>query len=234
MSPTSVVAPPALVALLDAPDRSPEDRALDKGRHAPELMAFAGVKPGMRIAELGAWEGYTAELLARAVAPDGMVYAQDPPEFDKYTKKTWEGRAKRPPYARITRVARGFDDPIPPGTPPLDVALSVLFYHDTVWLGVDRAKMNAAIFRALKPGGVLVVADHHAKDGAGVGVAKSLHRIEKKVVVDELQRAGFVLEAEADFLRHPDDARDWSASDEAPPEKRGTSDRFVLRFRKPS
>ncbi|HEY8042157.1 MAG TPA: SAM-dependent methyltransferase [Polyangiaceae bacterium] len=224
---------PAFRDLLAAPDRSPADRALDQGRRAAELFTFAGVKPGQHVAEIGSWEGYTAELLARAVAPDGVVYAQDPPEFDKFTHATWEERAKRPPFARIVRVARSFEDPVPPGTPPLDIVFSVLFYHDTVWLGVDRARMNGAIFHALKPGGVLVLADHSARAGDATQVAKSLHRIEESVVIDELQRAGFVLDAEADFLRHPEDPRDWSASDEAPPAKRGTSDRFVLRFRRP-
>ena len=65
-------------------------------------------------------------------------------------------------------------------------------------------------------------------------MTKSLHRIEESVVKDEVTRAGFALDAESDMLRHPEDTRDWSASDEAPPEKRGTSDRFVLRFRKPT
>jgi predicted methyltransferase len=224
---------PDFRALLAAPDRSPKDRALDAGRHAPELFAFAGVRSGMQVAELGAWEGYTAELLSRAVAPSGTVYGQDPADFDKWTHAVWEERKAREPFARIVRVARPFEDPIPPGTRPLDIVFSVLFYHDTVWLGVDRAKMNAAVFRALKPGGVFVVADHHARAGEGITVAKSLHRIEESVLKDEVLRAGFVLDAEADFLRHPDDARDWSASDEAPAEKRGTSDRFVLRFRRP-
>jgi predicted methyltransferase len=93
--------------------------------------------------------------------------------------------------------------------------------------------MNAALFAALKPGGVLVVVDHSAKKGEGTGVAKSLHRIEESVVLDEVKKAGFVLDGESDFLRHPEDPRDWSASDEAPMEKRGTSDRFALRFKKP-
>ena len=119
----------------------------------------------MRVADVGAWKGYTAELLARAVAPDGVVYAVDPPGIDKYTRETWKERAARPTGARITRLARTYEDPVPAGTPPLDVVFSVLFYHDTVWLKTDRAKMNAAVFRALKPGGVYVVADHHARKG---------------------------------------------------------------------
>jgi predicted methyltransferase len=228
-----VTATPELRALLAAPDRSDADRALDSGRRPAELLTFAGVRPGMRVAEIGAWQGYTAELLARAVAPDGTVYAEDPPTFDKWTHAAWEERAKRPAFARIVRVARPFDDPLPQDTPPLDVVFSILFYHDTVWLGVDRAKMNAAIFHALKPGGSLVVVDHSARPGEGARVAKSLHRIEESLVLDELSRAGFVFAADSNFLRHPEDPRDWSASDEAPPEKRGTSDRFVLRLRKP-
>jgi predicted methyltransferase len=232
--------PPAAIApvvdsraILAAADRSAEDRALDEGRRPTELFAFAGVKPGLRVAEIGAWKGYTAELLARAVAPDGTVYAQDPADFDKETREAWSQRATRPSYALIVRLARPFDDPFPPGTPPLDLVFCVLFYHDTVWLGVDRGRMNAALFRAVKPGGALVVVDHSARKGEGVTVVRSLHRIEESVVIDELTRAGFVLDGEGDFLRRPDDARDWNASDEAPANRRGTSDRFALRFRRP-
>lgn len=224
---------PELRALLAAPDRIDADRALDEGRRPAELFAFAGVRPGMRVADVGAWQGYTAELLARAVAPTGTVYAQDPPEFDKWTKKSWEERATRAPFSRIVRLARPFDDPFPPEASALDVVFCVLFYHDTVWLGVDRAKMNAAVFRAMKPGASLVVVDHRARAGAGTSVAKTLHRIEESTVVDELSRAGFVLVADSDMLRHPEDPLDWEASDEAPPEKRGKSDRFVLRFSRP-
>ncbi|MEO6418225.1 MAG: SAM-dependent methyltransferase, partial [Polyangiaceae bacterium] len=84
-----------------------------------------------------------------------------------------------------------------------------------------------------KPGGAFVVVDHSANAGEGIKVVKTLHRIEERVVREEILSAGFVLEAESEFLRHPDDKRDWSASDEAPKEKRGTSDRFALRFKKP-
>jgi len=225
---------PTFASALAAPDRSADDRALDEGRRPAELFAFAGVRPGMRVAEIGAWKGYTAELLARAVAPDGTVYAQDPPEFDKWTRDVWHERAQRPSFARIVRVARPFDEPLPPETAgTLDAVFVLLFYHDTVWLGVDRAKMNAALFRALKPGGTLIVADHSARPHEGVSVAKSLHRIEESVVREELTRAGFVMTAETDLLRHTEDTHDWSASDEAPAEKRGKSDRFVLRFKRP-
>jgi predicted methyltransferase len=231
-APAATPSPPDL-SILSAPDRSAEDRALDVGRRPAELLAFAGVRPGMRVAEVGAWKGYTTELLARAVAPDGTVYAVDPPEFDQETHATWEERAKRPTFARIVRLARSYADPFPEGTPPLDVVFVTLFYHDMVWLKVDRARMNAAMFRALKPGGALVITDHSARAGDGARMTQSLHRIEQSVVEAEVESAGFVKEGESGILRHPEDTRDWSASDEAPPDKRGKSDRFVLRFRKP-
>jgi predicted methyltransferase len=117
--------------------------------------------------------------------------------------------------------------------PALDAITMVLFYHDTVWLDVDRKAMNKAMYAALKPRGVLLIVDHSARAGDGTKVTESLHRIEEAVVKTELTAAGFVLDGEADFLRNKDDARDWSASPRAAGERRGTSDRFVLRFRKP-
>jgi predicted methyltransferase len=69
--------------------------------------------------------------------------------------------------------------------------------------------------------------------GEGLSVVKTLHRIEESVVKAEVTQAGFVLDAEADFLRVPDDTRDWSASPRTAGERRGHSDRFVLRFKKP-
>ena len=62
---------------------------------------------------------------------------------------------------------------------------------------------------------------------------ETLHRIEESAVRSEVEKAGFKLAAEADFLRAPDDTRDWSASPRVAGEKRGTSDRFVLRYVKP-
>jgi predicted methyltransferase len=133
----------------------------------------------------------------------------------------------------IVRVARDFDEPIPPELKDLDGVVCGLFYHDMVWLKVDRAKMNASIFRALKPGGAYFVYDHSGREGTNVSEAQTIHRIEEKVVRAEIEAAGFKLAATASFLRNPDDKRDWNASDEGPPERRGTSDRFVLKFVKP-
>jgi predicted methyltransferase len=221
-------------ALVDAADRDPEDRKLDGGRHPAELLAFLGLTPGMKVAEIGAGGGYTAELFARAVGPSGVVYGQNSPAMlQRFAEKPWSLRLQKPVMKNVVRVDSDFDAPIPPDVHDLDAVTIVLFYHDTVWLKTDREKMNRAVLAALKPGGVYVVIDHSGQPGTFATQTDSLHRIEEKVVRDEVQHAGFELEAEAGFLRNPEDTRDWNPSPRAAGERRGTSDRFVLKFRKP-
>jgi len=221
-------------AVVTAADRSPEDRALDAGRKPVELLAFLGVQPAWRIADLGAGGGYTTELLQRAVGSEGVVYGQNSKKLlDMFLEKPWSARLAKPVMKGVVRLDRDFDDPFPDGLRPLDAVTMVLFYHDTVWLGVNREAMNKAVFAALKPGGVFVIVDHSARPGDGVDVTNTFHRIEENVVKSEVQAAGFVLDGQADFLRNKDDTRDWNDSPRAAGERRGTSDRFVLRFRKP-
>jgi predicted methyltransferase len=221
-------------AVVAAADRSPEDRALDAGRKPVELLAFLGIQPGWRIADLGAGGGYTTELLKRAVGSEGTVYGQNSKALlDMFAEKPWSARLEKPVMKGVVRLNRDFDDPFPKDMRPLDAVTMVLFYHDTVWLAVNRENMNKAVFAALKPGGVFVIVDHSARPGDGIKMASTFHRIEEDVVKSEVLAAGFVLDGEADFLRNKDDTRDWNDSPRAAGERRGTSDRFVLRFRKP-
>ncbi len=225
---------PEVAALLAAKDRTPEDVELDKGRHAAELLSFFPIKPGMKVAELGAGGGYTAELLARAVGPKGKVYGQNNKFFlEKFAEKPWSERLKRAQTKNVVRVDREFDDPLPPEAKDLDAVFLLLLYHDTVWLKTDRAKMNKKILESLKPGGIYAIVDHSGRAGTGTTEGETIHRIEEDIVKKEILAAGFVLDAEGQFLRNPADTRDWNASPRVAAEKRGTSDRFVLRFKKP-
>jgi len=106
-SPTTI--DPALLdtarAIVGSPDRSADDRALDAGRHPDRLLAFIGVRPGMRVAEIGAGLGYTTELLARAVAPSGVVYAQNNQFIrEKFAEQPWTARLAKPVRKAHTRV----------------------------------------------------------------------------------------------------------------------------------
>ena len=199
-----------------------------------ETLEFFGIAPGMRVAEIMAGFGYTTELLARTVGASGKVYAQNSRFiFDTYGEHDWIARLAKPVNKNVVRVDRELEDPLPPDAKELDVVLNVLFYHDTVWLKADRARMNANIFAALKRGGVYGIIDHSGRDGTGATETKSLHRIEEKVVHDEIARAGFKLAAEGTFLRNPKDTRDWNAAPTDDDRRRGTTDRFALKFVKP-
>ena len=224
-------APPALVdyaAVVAAPDREEADRQIDPRRKQPQLIAMTGVAPGMRVLDMGAGGGYTTELLARVVGVGGKIYAQDSKETIARVQQRFDGRMKKPLMAPVERIVRDFDDPLPPGVGHLDLITFFFAYHDTGFMPVDRAKMNRALFAALKPGGVLVVADHAAKAGAGVGVAKSLHRIEEALLRREIEAAGFRLVEEGQFLRNPGDPRDEIVFRAKVP-----VDEFVLRFVRP-
>ena len=225
---------PSYSRIVASDDRTADDKALDARRHPVELLAFMGVKPGMRVADLGAGGGYTTELLARAVGSDGKVWAQNDPDLVyKFMGPLIKARLERDADKNVIRVDRTFDDPLPLYATNLDLVTFFIFYHDVVWIGADRDKMNHAVFMALKKGGAYVIVDASAKPGAGTTVAQTLHRIDEETVKTEVERAGFKLAASADFLRNPADTRDWNSSPKAAGDRRGTEDRFVLKFTKP-
>ena len=219
---------PDYAAIVAAPDRSEADRANDKRRNPVELFGFTGARPGMKVLDMGAGGGYSTEMLARIVAPGGTVYSQNPAGMFPGAIKAYEARATSPAMKNAVRVERPFEDPLPPGVGGLDLITFFFFYHDTVHLGVDRPQMNRRLYEALKPGGVLVLADHSARAGDGASVTKSLHRIEESVVRRELEAAGFQFVAEGRFLRNPDDPRTEPVAKPKVP-----NDEFVLKYRKP-
>jgi predicted methyltransferase len=221
-------------AAIAAEDRSPEDRALDAGRKPGEVFTFFKIAPGQKIGELFAGGGYTTEMLARIVGDGGKVYAQNTKEImDKFARKPWSERAAKPIMKNVVGVEQPTETPFPPEAKNLDAVVSVLNYHDFVWMKVDRAKMNKAVFDALKPGGIYAIIDHSAAEKSGTRDVETFHRIDEETVKQEVTAAGFKLDAESDVLRNPSDTRDWNGSPKAAAEKRGTTDRFVLRFVKP-
>jgi len=209
-------------AILAAGDRTDADRENDKRRDALALLNFIGPKTGWNVLDMGAGAGYSTELLARAVGPNGKVWGQD----DKVSEK-FAARTKSPAMSSAVAWIKPYDDPAP-GLPPLDLITFLFAYHDTTFMQVDRAKMDKALFAALKPGGVLVVADHAARPEDGATVGKLYHRIAEATVRSEVEAAGFKFVADAGFLRNPDDPR--TAIVFRSPIK---VDEFVLKFQKP-
>ena len=219
---------PDFAAIIAAPDRAASDRDIDKRRDPVKLLTFTGVRTGMKVLDMGAGGGYSTELMARSAGANGVVYAQNPPNFGGRAKERFDERIKTPAMKTVTVLLRPFDDPLPADVREVDLITFFFFYHDTSYMEVDRAAMNRKLFAALKPGASLVIADHSAKAGDGVSVGRTLHRIEEAVLRREVEAAGFKLAAEGDFLRHPEDARDFNVN-----RPTGPVDEFVLRFEKP-
>jgi predicted methyltransferase len=139
-------------------------------------------------------------------------------------------RSKNPAAGNIIAVVQPFESPIPAeaAANKLDLVTLMFNYHDLGFLGVDRAQMNKAVFAALKPGGMYVIADHSGRPGTGISESGTLHRIEEAFLRKEVEAAGFRLAEEGNFMRNPSDPRDKNTPD--PPQPK---DEFVLKFVKP-
>jgi predicted methyltransferase len=226
----------SLSKALSDPRRPAADVARDPVRRPAELIAFAGVKPGDRVADYFAGGGYYTRLLSDAVGPDGRVFAIipaemakncDPAEFAGVRRVAEEGTYRNVDV--LTRPALTFAPPR-----PLDVIWSSQNYHDLHDKEMDSpnvAAIDRALYRALKPGGVLMVIDHAAQPGSGIRDTQTLHRIDPATIRSELQAAGFVLEGESDILRNPGDDHSLRVFD---PRIRGRTDQVALKFRKPA
>ena len=207
--------------VLASPIRTDDDRKADAHRKPAEFLSFAGVKPGMKVLDVATGGGATAALLTAAVGPGGEVWAQNPKANPKLDARL---AAAAPP--NLHPVVADFNDPVPKGTPPLDVVTINMSYHDIANTPADRAAMNGRLYAALKPGGHLVIVDNAAKKGSGLSATKTLHRIDEDTVVDEVTRAGFKVEARGDFLRAPSDPREQPFFEM----KGAPDDKFALRF----
>ena len=220
--------PPDYAAIIAAPDRTDADRKNDGRREAVKLLAFTGVLPGWKVIDMAAGAGYSTELMARGVAPDGVVYAQNPPDMRQQAKDGMDERMKHPAMKIVVSDVRAFDDPVPPGVSNLDLITFFFGYHDTTYMSVDRAKMNKAMFDALKPGGHLIIADYAALPGAPISTGKTFHRLDEDIEKREIEAAGFKLVDEGMFLRNPNDPHNMPVFHPTIP-----IDIYVLKFEKP-
>jgi predicted methyltransferase len=233
-----------ITAVVNSPDRTAADRQNDVRRKPEQILRFIGLRPGMVALDVVAGGGYTTELLARAIGPAGKVVGQAQPRdpsrpvpanarppgagvMDRQARLL----ADKVAAAAVTLALQRLVDPVPPelAQGQLDVVTLMFNYHDLGPLGEGRGQMNRALFAALKPGGVYIVADHAGRPGTGISESTTLHRIEEDFLRKEVEAAGFKLQATGAFLRNPADPRDKETPDPAMPK-----DEFILKFVKPA
>lgn len=229
----TVAAPPTDYAALYADAigdtaRPANEVERDALRHPAEMLAFAGVRPGDKVADIRPGAGYFTRLFSRVVGPSGRVYAYVPNK----TAERENGAADTlvAAYPNVTRVNGDLDSMA--FAEPLDLIFMSQEYHDfhIPGFGVDVARMNAAVFAALKPGGVFLVIDHQGRPGTANTEVGTIHRIEGAFLRREVEAAGFVFEGESNAVANPADDHTINVFD---PAIRGRTDQFVYRFRKP-
>ncbi|HEY3779255.1 MAG TPA: class I SAM-dependent methyltransferase [Rhizomicrobium sp.] len=225
--------PANIAAAVADPARPQADRARDAARKPGECLAFAGVKPGDRVADLIPGGGYFTRLFSVAVGPKGYVYAYLPSDIDAHRKKPSPvpAIAASPHYSNVAVIHAPVAKFVTPEK--LDIVWTSQNYHDlhdSFFGPADVPAVNKAIYDSLKPGGTYIVLDHAAAPGSGLRDTETLHRIDEAAVKKEVEAAGFKLVGESNVLRNPADTHTLKVFD---PSIRGHTDQFILKFRKP-
>jgi predicted methyltransferase len=224
-------------AALTHSGRPAADSARDALDHPADMLRLAGIKPGMKVADVLAGDGYYSELASYIVGPSGHVFLINNKAFDDWSQPSLKDRLAGDRLTNVTHQTVDLDAMNLPAA-SLDAVLLIKVYHDLYWVDADHKtpwpKIDVSsvldqLARALKPGGVLLLIDHSAKAGHGKSDASDLHRIEDAFAIKDFSAHGFKVIATSDLLRRPDDSRDL-VSYKGP--ALGKTDRFVVVFRK--
>ncbi len=244
----------ALEKTLAGDHRSAVNRARDAYRHPMETLTFFGLRQDMTVMEV--WPGgggWYTEVLAPVLRDHGRYIAAswDTKTDSKYTldnlKAYADKLASRPDlYGKATVTALQHPNelkPVPDGS--VDMVLTFRNLHN--WMSREAAEpMLAAMFRALKPGGILGMVEHRASDSVLQDPRAKSGYVREDYAIALAGAAGFELIGRSNVNANPKDTKDypegvWSL----PPTFRegdanraryaaiGESDRFTLRFRKP-
>ena len=227
---------PFVASVLAQSDRAAADRALDTRKQAADLLTFVAVRPGMHVAELGCGDGYFTELLARAVGPGGIVFAQNSAAvMSPAALDAWRTRLARPAMANVSSYDGAFAHPLPPEARDLDLVYLGVHYGLLTRAGADRDGMNHAVHLALAPGGRYVVMDWALPSEVQESGVEA-HRQQSRSTRREIESAGFDFVSEGRFLRTSPYPDDWDAipgTEREPLPREHKADVFVLVFVKP-
>jgi len=221
-------------AVADA-GRPSADTARDENRKPAEMLAFAGITPGKVVVDLLPGGGYFTRIFAKAVEPNGRVYAYLSNAADARLKS--QGKDPDNQFADLKQAYKNLgvihgdlNEFVTPQA--ADVVWTSDNYHDlhNAGLKTDVVKLNQQIFKSLKPGGYYVIIDHKAQDTAADDVTDKLHRVKEATVKQEVEAAGFKLVAEGHDLNNPADDGSLRVQDS---NVRGKTNQFMLKFRKP-
>jgi predicted methyltransferase len=232
---TAAFAAPTIKDAVADAGRPETDTKRDEGRKPAAQLAWAGIKPGMVVVDMLPGNGYFTRIFAKAVGPNGRVYAYFGTQYDARLK----GQGKDPDnqfadlkatYPNLGVIHGPLEQFVTPE--PVDMVWTEQNYHDThnKQYGMDPAKVNKAVFQSLKPGGTYIIIDHRAAKGAGAGVTETLHRMDEDIAKQEVEAAGFKLVSEGAVLKNPSDDNTKRVFEAG---EHDHTDQFMLKFQKP-
>lgn len=227
--------PKAIAAAVADPARPQADRDRDADRKPAETIAFAGLKPGQRIADLLPGGGYFTRIFSGVVGPKGEVLAvatpkrPDAPPDRPEPSAAVKAISADPHYENVNvSVMKLVELKLPE---KLDMVWTSQNYHDVHNVkDIDVGAFNKAVFDSLKPGGVYIVIDHATEKGAGFTVTSTLHRSDPEAVKTEVEAAGFKFEGSSDVIASSADDHKTAVFEQGLHDR---TDRYVLKFRKP-
>lgn len=239
--------------ILAGDHRSEANRARDQYRHPRETLLFFGIRPGQTVVEIWPSGGWYTEVIAPLVAGRGKFYAAHvvPNPANENTTRALKAYADklaaRPDVygdVTITALGPGSTDIAPPGS--ADLIVSFRNIHN--WMGRDFApEAFAAMYKALKPGGVLGIVEHRGNPAVPQDPKAASGYVNEDHAIRMIEAAGFRLVAKSEVNANPKDTKDYEkgvwtlppvyAMKDVDREKYaaiGESDRFTLKFIKPT
>ena len=190
--------------IIQSPVRTEQDREMDTKRKPLEMLNFLQIKSGMKVLDIFSGAGYTAQLLAIAVGPNGQVVA-----MNTKPNTALQQRLLAHPQSNLTPAVSDLIAISDGASNQFDMITIVNSYHDMVNASPDIIATNKRIYDLVKPGGLLIVRDHAAKEGVGKSVTKTLHRIDPVSVLADFEYVGFKkINASDDFLKNAQDTKE--------------------------
>jgi len=209
------------------PTRPKADTERDSVRLPAETIAFAGVKPGMKVAEFFPGGGYFTRPLSDVVGRKGHIYAIENAKWDDGSNAKTAAAVKD--HNVTLQLVKFGEFNLPQKVDVVWITQNYHGLHIAKCGGVDMAALNKHVYESLKPGGIYFVLDHQANPGTGEAQIAKLHRIEKAQVIREVEAAGFKLVDEGNALHRPADDHTKSIFDKS---IQGHTDQYMLKFEK--
>ena len=245
----------ALTNAINGAQRSAQNKSRDSARHPRQTLEFFDVKSNAIVLEIWPAKGWYTEILAPYLKQGGGQYIAA--GFPLHAGPQWRQEMQQALQDTLASQPSDYDAVhfVEIGPPSfwslgkdnsVDTVLTFRNVHNWIKDGDEQA-MFKAMYQVLKPGGILGVIDHRAKENTDIKTVNQTGYVTEQAVIALAQQAGFVLDSTSEINANLKDTKDYPKGVwTLPPTLRlgeqnrqhylsiGESDRMTLKFSKPS